>query len=419
MDVTTPVVVLRPVRHGGLGVVRSLGRLGIPVYAVDHDPRMPAFASKYCKGAFIWDFERADPEQSATHLVSIARKIGKAILIPTTDATALFVSTHADILRDWFTFPSISPSLTHSLCNKKEMFFLAKRLGVPTPDTFFPQSRDEVLQYAKEARLPIIIKPIQGVRASRQSSKKAIVGSQEDLITKYDSMETPESPNLMLQEYIPGGEEANWMFNGYFDANFQCVFGLTGRKIRQHPPNAGVTTLGVCLPNQTLTEITMRFMAAVGYRGVLDIGYRYDARDDLYKVFDVNPRVGCTFRLFVSDNGMDVARALYLDLTSQPICAGHARKGRRWLVEDLDAVSSFYYWRESKLGFEEWLNSFRGLEESALFARDDLKPILRLMVNDCRSLLAKSSRERRGLRHATSVTRSHLQENPGGTNTAL
>jgi len=299
------------------------------------------------------------------------------------------------------------------------MFFLAKRLGVPTPDTFFPQSRDEVLQYAKEARLPIIIKPIQGVRASRQSSKKAIVGSQEDLITKYDSMETPESPNLMLQEYIPGGEEANWMFNGYFDANFQCVFGLTGRKIRQHPPNAGVTTLGVCLPNQTLTEITMRFMAAVGYRGVLDIGYRYDARDDLYKVFDVNPRVGCTFRLFVSDNGMDVARALYLDLTSQPICAGHARKGRRWLVEDLDVVSSFYYWRKCKLGFEEWLNSFRGLEESALFARDDLKPILRLMVNDCRSLLAKSSRERRGLRHATSVTRSHLQENPGGTNTAL
>jgi hypothetical protein len=38
-------------------------------------------------------------------------------------------------------------------------------------------------------------------------------------------------------------------------------------------------------------------------------------------------------------------------------------------------VSSFYYWRECKLGFKEWLNSFRGLEESALFARDDLKSI--------------------------------------------
>ena len=62
-------------------------------------------------------------------------------------------------------------------------------------------------------------------------------------------------------------------------------------------------------------ETTVRFMRALlGYTGPLDIGYRYDARDGLYKVHDVNPRLGAMFRLFVGDNGMDVARAIYRDI---------------------------------------------------------------------------------------------------------
>jgi D-aspartate ligase len=395
MDVSTPVVVLGPGGHGALGVVRSLGRLGIPVYALDSNPRMLAFSSKYCRGAFRWDMNSTDPELSITRLLEIAHNIGKAILIPTTDAAAVFVAKNSDLLQDCFTFPQISASLANSLSNKREMYFLAKRLGVPTPNTVFPQSRNEMLHYVKEARFPVMMKPIQTVMPNGRSSRKAIVASPEELIAKYDIMENPEFPNVMLQEYIPGGELANWMFNGYFDANSQCLFGLTGRKIRQHRPYAGVTTLGVCEPNQFVAETTERFMAAVGYRGILDIGYRYDARDSLYKVFDVNPRLGCTFRLFVSGNGMDAARALYLNLTGQPVASGAAPVGRRWLVEDLDLVSSFYYWREGTLSFKDWLHSFRGVEESALFARDDLGPMRRVILNDFRTLFAKRSPKRR------------------------
>jgi D-aspartate ligase len=47
-------------------------------------------------------------------------------------------------------------------------------------------------------------------------------------------------------------------------------------------------------------------MQEIGYSGIVDIGYRYDRRDGEYKLLDVNPRVGATFRLFVDSNGMDV-----------------------------------------------------------------------------------------------------------------
>jgi len=115
----------------------------------------------------------------------------------------------------------------------------------------------------------------------------------------------------------------------------------------------------------------------VGYRGILDIGLRYDARDGLYKILDVNPRIGATFRLFVATNGMDVARALYLDMTEQPVPPSRSIEGRKWFVEDKDLISSLQYHRDGTLGFTQWARSFRGVEEAAYFAWDDPLPSLR------------------------------------------
>ena len=220
-----------------------------------------------------------------------------------------------------------------------------------------------------------MIKGIDGQRLKvRTGRKMVIVQRPEELVPLYLEMEDPADPNLMLQEYIPGGPETVWMFDGYFDEGSECRFGVTARKLRQFPPYTGLTCLGVVERNQRVLEQTTSFMREVGYRGILDIGWRYDARDDTYKLLDVNPRVGATFRLFVGTGGMDVVRALYLDLTGQPVPRDEARDGRRWVVENLDLTSSRKYVADGKLTWREWARSFRGVEEAAWFARDDPKP---------------------------------------------
>ena len=40
--------------HGSLGVIRSLGRLGVPVYGVHEGPWAPAASSRYLAGRFFW-----------------------------------------------------------------------------------------------------------------------------------------------------------------------------------------------------------------------------------------------------------------------------------------------------------------------------------------------------------------------------
>ena len=92
-------------------------------------------------------------------------------------------------------------------------------------------------------------------------------------------------------------------------------------------------------------------MKSIGYKGIVDIGYRYDARDGQYKVLDVNPRIGASFRLLVGDNGLDSPRAEYLDLTGQKVPPSQTVEGRKWFIEDRDLVSSFRYYREKSLNF--------------------------------------------------------------------
>src|SRR5213076_3503347 len=83
-------------------------------------------------------------------------------------------------------------------------------------------------------------------------------------------------------------------------------------------------------------------------------------------------RVGATFRLFVDEQGLDVVRVLYCDITRQPVWPRRVREGRKWLVEDHDLDSSLTRVRDGTLTPRRWLASLAGVEEGAWFARDDL-----------------------------------------------
>lgn len=364
--------------HGSLAIARSLGRWGIEVHGVDGDPRNTAMASRYVRHRHTWDFETASEEESVEFLSELGRTLGRAaVLIPTSDSLAQFVADHAEALGRHYLFPRVAPELVRALSNKKELYFLARRLGIPTPETLFPRNRSELEAFVDQVRFPVLLKAADGLRMeARTGQKMVIVESAEEMLRQYDRLEDPDDPNLMIQEYIPGGDDTIWMYDGYFDESSDCVAGFTGQKLRQHPIHRGATSLGLLVENAEVDEMTRSFMKRIGYRGILDIGYRYDARDGQYKLLDPNPRIGSTFRLFVGGDDIDVARLLYLDLTGQPLPAAEPRWGRRWLIEDQDLFSSIDYAREGSLTFGQWARSFRGVEETAWFARDDLKPFL-------------------------------------------
>jgi predicted ATP-grasp superfamily ATP-dependent carboligase len=379
-DVSTPVVVVN-CKLGALAIMRSLGRLGVPLYGVDPDPRSPAMLSRYCRERFLFGLDASRPAESLDRIAQVAQRLGRqAILIPTSDETAQFVVDHAEALSRWFVFPRNDPGMIGRLVSKKGMYELALKHDVPTPVTLFPESLDDVKAFLPEITFPVMLKGIFGNRLHAQGKDKmVVVHSAAELIDRYRAMEDPEMPNLMLQEYIPGDDDQIYIFNGYFDRESRCLASFTGHKIRQFPVHTGCASLGVCRSNAEVASTTIRFMKAIGYQGILDIGYRFDHRDGKYKVLDANPRVGQAFRLFVAENDMDVVKSLYLDLTGQPQCAIVPREGRRWLIEDFDLISSLHYFQEGTLRPLQWLRSFWGVQEAAWFSWRDPRPFLAML----------------------------------------
>ena len=378
-DTSTPVVVLN-CKLGALSIMRSLGSQGIVTHGVDADTHSPGMTSRYCRRKYHHDLDESQPEKLLERLLEIGKEIGRSsLLIATSDETAVFVAQYREALGEFYLYPKNSPDIIQQLMSKKGMYDLACRHNVPTPHTQFPQNIDDVTRYAEGASFPIMLKAIFGNRLQQRTGKKMVlVRTVEELLHNYKLLEDPDDPNLMLQECIPGGDDEVYIFNGYFDANSECLAPFTGHKIRQFPIHVGCASLGICKWNEDVARLTMDFMKTIGYRGILDIGYRLDPRDGKYKVLDINPRIGQAFRMFVAEDGLDVVRDMYLDLTGQARQAVVPREGRRWMIEDFDIISTYDYFREGSLTVGEWLRSFKRLEEGLWFSWKDPWPFIRM-----------------------------------------
>jgi predicted ATP-grasp superfamily ATP-dependent carboligase len=380
VDTSTPVVVLKfdpnVLHHGGLGVIRTMGRLGVPVFGVHEGPLAPAACSRYLRGRWYWQPSAEDTERVHAGLRRLAEQVGQpAVLIVSDDAGAIFLAEHGDALRQWFLFPSPPSHLPRQLAGKYSMYSLCQELGVPCPRAVVPTSMDEARAFAADSGFPVVAKLTSPWRDGKAGSARSTVIARDlrELEELY-ALDKRRHAQRMLQEYVPGGDDADWFFHGYCDSSSRCHPGFTGVKQRSYPAHAGLTSLGVSAENDRLRAQANDLLGRIGYRGILDLDIRYDARDDQYKLLDFNPRLGAQFRLFCNTAGVDVAIAQYLDATGAPIPEGEQMSGRRFVVENYDPISALSYWRHHELDIRSWVASLRSVDEVAWFATDDLRP---------------------------------------------
>jgi D-aspartate ligase len=408
LDTSVPALALKvgnyPLHHGGLGVVRSLARRGVPVYGVYEERLAPAAVSRYLSGKFVWRSDAEDPDRFLDGMATVGERLGRpTVLVPTDDLGAILISEHAPTLRRWFRFPQPPPGLPQQLASKKGLYELCGRLGVPCPRVSFPLSRRDVEEFAAGATFPVVAKVAEAwlLPADAGLRSTTLLRTPEELLDLYRRLDGGPAGSLLLQEYIPRRAGQDWFFHGYADARSECLVSFTGVKLRSYPPYAGATTLGRCQDNEVLRGNAEALVRAISYRGIMDLDYRLDPRDGQFKLLDFNPRVGAQFRVFEDDAAVDVVRALHLDLTGREVRRRPQAQGRVFIVEHLDLLASVRYGRAGDLDLRGWLTSLRGARrEPAWFAGDDLAPFLllcvRFLLRGLRRMLRLGHRHRRG-----------------------
>lgn len=408
LDTTVPVLIFKThryvIHHGALGIARNLGELGVPVHAIVEDRYTPLAMSRYLTSSFVLETKEMDTCSLLNYIETIGKSLHRpTILVPTDDIAAFFIAEHAHELRQWYLFPHLPGELPRQLANKMSLYSLCRKFCIPCPENALPKSIEDVREFIGRATFPVVVKPAAQWGPQDSVPGTQIVETPEELLAIYGKVQTLESPNIILQEYIPGED---WIFHGYCNPETNCFLPFTGRKLRSYPPFAGITTLGVSITNEELTSQTLSFLNAIAYSGIMDIDFRFDKRDAKYKLLDFNPRVGANFRMFDDQAGINAVRALHLDLTGRSIRRSPLVEGRVFIVEPYDLFASLIYLRSGGLTVRELRTSFLGSKEFAWFSWRDPLPFLSMCI---RLLLRIASRAVR------IVLRGHFRDNKLGS----
>lgn len=369
-----------PLHHGGVGAIRSLGRLGVPMYAITEDRYTPAAASKYLRGRFVWPTTgREDPARLVDGLLRIGRRIGRpTVLVPTDEEAAVLIGEYADVLGERFLFPRTAPDLPRRLASKQGLHELCAEHGVPSPRAVFPASQADVETFAREARFPVVAKNREAFQRRRRPAVAGTTRIADPAHLLRLARAWGPHPGVILQEYLPREDAEDWIVHAYFDADSAALTMFTGVKVRSWPPHAGMTACAYVVDNPDLAEMAAQFIKRIGFSGIVDLDWRFDRRDGRYKLLDFNPRMGAQFRLFENEAGVDVVRAQHLHLTGRKVPEAEQRAGHRFVVENIDLPALIAYRRS---GYRTPHAPARAAgTELAWLAADDMKPFFTMLA---------------------------------------
>ena len=369
-----PGVIVTGADYRGLGVVRSLGRHGVPAWVVKDNDHGLATHSKYARRILRPPEGNGQARLQFFLDLSAEHGLQRWVLFPTDDEAVAFVSRyHAEFSK---AFQVVTPpweSLQWAV-NKILMHRMATKLGVAQPWTICPSSIDELATVT--CPFPVILKPaLKDVSNSFTTAKAWRVEDRETLLRAYKEAATVMPPDLlMVQEVIPGGGENQFSYTTLCRGGKPLVY-LTARRRRQYPMDFGrASTYVETIDEPGLVEPSVRLLEELKLDGLVEIEYKRDPRDGSFKLLDINPRVWGWHSL-CARAGVDYPYLLWLLLNGKPLPEVVAHAGVRWIRMSSDLPNAVKEMLHGRLSPAAYLRSFFGgpLEE-AVMARDDVWP---------------------------------------------
>jgi len=294
----------------GLAAIRSLGRAGIRVLAVDHRPSALGFRSRYAERLLS-----PDPFEDEHRFVNFMRALGEVVVFPTHDDSLNAIARYADDLQVLAPFPAWE--VLERVQSKRAQLEQAAAAGIDIP-VLDPKT------------FPVIVKPERSIEFKRRFRRQAFrcetPAELEEALAKTGEF------GPIVQELIPGGDDALYTVGSYLDSDGRALGVFCGRKLRQTPPGIGTCRVGEAVWVEEVVDDALRLLAAFEYRGVSQVEFKRDPRDGRFKLMEINARLWQWHGL-ASACGVDIPRIAYADLTGDtPPPAQMNGNGKRWAI---------------------------------------------------------------------------------------
>lgn len=377
MAPASPAIVLG-LGANGYGIVRSLARAGVPALGVFTRPEEFGRLSRYCESVRVPAGALVDGDLFVETLLRLAQRFAAPpTIFATDDRHAVLLAHHRAALQGRVHFHAAPLDCIETVVDKARMSHRCQEAGILVPRTHVTAPGEDIARSAAGFPFPCVVKPARSFDAAVPAGFKTYTAASPEALLALYARHPALLGASIWQEIVEGPDDAIFQFTTLVRAggdvrDFACV-----RKIHQYPPGFGITSLGRTEANPAIVAPSHRLLAALGYRGLASLEFKYQAKNGRYYFIELNPRLPWYNGLF-ADAGVNLAHLAYLDLLGidPPPPAGQ-RDGVHWVSVKEDLGWFLRTRRTGRAGLWHWLRSLSRARSFAWWTLADPVPALR------------------------------------------
>lgn len=254
---------------------QSLSNRGIKVYTGDTSILNMNKFSLLRNTCFRYPNFYRSKESFLNFLISYLNERNIIYLIPTHEEIFI-ISKYKDQLGAIKTLVPDFNSLRTA--HKKELSSsLAKRLGIPIPETITPLTTADCISFLNAHKKPVVLKYFN----SNSSKNVYYISDPDTLASHYNRI-----GSFILQEYVDGvGYGVSMLYNqGSLRASF------THKRLEEKLSTGGTSTLRTGTRNELLESWSKTLLDHLSWNGVAMVEYKYNEKSKRGWFIEINPR---------------------------------------------------------------------------------------------------------------------------------
>ena len=365
----------------GLGLIRALGIAGIPVIVVYNSKGDMGYVSKYVHTTVFATHPEKNAKEYIDLLIDLAKDYKGSVLFPTDDPTLYTVSKNKELLQNYYKVVCTEWAVTERFLDKKYTYELAESIGVSAPKTKVITTTEDAEKYGSQFMFPCILKPCYGHRYFELYKRKMVrVDNFEQMMSEFNLFLEADS-EAMLQELIPGDDTHGINYNSYIYKG-ETIAEFTAEKVRLSPPNFGFPTVIISKDIPQVKEAGRKMLKALNFYGYSCTEFKRDARNDEYKLMEVNGRTNLSV-LHALKCGINFPEISYNDAMNieLPQVEFSQKNGIYWIDSTKDIATCISYRKQRKITLRQFIKPYISQHVDAIFDLHDIKPFIKRMTH--------------------------------------
>lgn len=285
----------------------SLGRKGVEIIGGDSINNTVTSYSRYTRETFVYTDPEKDEEQYLKDIVKIVEQFRPEedrpyVLMPVFKDTRL-IARHKDRFEGRIIVATPDIEAIDRVHPKHSLAETLKDLDVPSPQTWLPESREELEQQCGDMDFPVIMKPY------NEAGGRGIarLNNVQEVLAHWDLIEKDFGQKALVQEAVSGKD---YCLSAIFDDG-ELKGSMAYTNVYTFPSEAGAGVLRESVEDERFAEIAQELMGPLDWNGIAEFDFIWDEDPEHEpKLLEVNTRFwGGLFQSV--ESGIDFPWLLY------------------------------------------------------------------------------------------------------------